>query len=215
MLASEYRYTYLRTIRTASLFKNFIVRQILISSGNIPVDRKNKDRRGLFQGTIEALSHGSVVALFPEGTSYTEPRIMQVKDGASWAALEYTKWAHENPSRATKDPLVIVPSAIVYTNKSKYRSYVRYVAELLHRYTRSDSVFIGHSGVRPLDNPYPATSVLIFRLLLGLGHPFLWIHILNNFSLRKRVHLGRLSNDSPRQSKRDLWNSPSMHLTGE
>lgn len=155
MLASEYRYTYLRTTRTASLFKNPIVRQILVSSGNIPVDRKNKDRRGLFQGTIEALSRGSVVALFPEGTSYTEPRIMQVKDGASWAALEYTKWAHENPSRATKDPLVIVPSAIVYTNKSKYRSYVRYVPELLHRYTRSDSVFIGHPGVRPLDNPYP------------------------------------------------------------
>lgn len=89
------------------------------------MDRKNKDRRGLFQGTIEALSRGSVVALFPEGTSYTEPRIMQVKDGASWAALEYTKWARENSAQATQDPLVIVPSAIVYTNKSKYRSYVR------------------------------------------------------------------------------------------
>lgn len=49
---------------------------------------------------------------------------MQVKDGCSYAALEYTKWALENPERAAKDPVVIVPTAIVYTNKSKYRSYV-------------------------------------------------------------------------------------------
>ncbi len=65
---------------------------ILTSAGNIPVDRKSKDRQKLFLGTFEALSRGLAVALFPEGTSYTEPRIMQVKDGAAWAALEYTKW---------------------------------------------------------------------------------------------------------------------------
>ena len=65
---------------------------IMTSAGNIPVDRKTKDRRKLFAGTMEALSNGAAVALFPEGTSYTEPRIMQVKDGAAWAALEYTKW---------------------------------------------------------------------------------------------------------------------------
>ncbi|KAH9041152.1 hypothetical protein EDB84DRAFT_1475145, partial [Lactarius hengduanensis] len=44
--------------------------------------------------------------------------IMQVKDGASWAALEYSKSPIDKP-------LVIVPCAIVYTNKSKYRSNVR------------------------------------------------------------------------------------------
>lgn len=87
--------------------------------------RKSNDRQALFRGTIEALSHGAAVALFPEGTSYTEPRIMQVKDGAAWAALEYSKWAKENPDSAADKPLVIVPCAIVYTNKSKYRSNVR------------------------------------------------------------------------------------------
>lgn len=89
------------------------------------MDRKNKDRQALFRGTIDALSHGNAVALFPEGTSYTEPRIMQVKDGAAWAALEYNKWTKANPELASQDPLVIVPCAIVYTNKSKYRSHVR------------------------------------------------------------------------------------------
>jgi glycerol-3-phosphate O-acyltransferase / dihydroxyacetone phosphate acyltransferase len=63
------------------------------------------------------------VALFPEGTSYTEPRIMQIKDGAAWAALEYTRWLKEHPEVSQED-VVIVPTAIVYTNKSKYRSSV-------------------------------------------------------------------------------------------
>jgi glycerol-3-phosphate O-acyltransferase/dihydroxyacetone phosphate acyltransferase len=110
-------------VLTATLFANPFASYILYSSGNIPVDRKNKDRQLLFKGTFEALSQGLAVALFPEGTSYTEPRIMQVKDGAAWAALEYTKWVKENNITADSG-LVIVPAAIVYTNKSKYRSSV-------------------------------------------------------------------------------------------
>lgn len=82
----------------------------------------------LFKGTFETLAKGSAVALFPEGTSYTEPRIMQVKDGASWAALEYTRYAKENPKGKANKQVVIVPSAIVYTNKSKYRSDVSFLS---------------------------------------------------------------------------------------
>jgi glycerol-3-phosphate O-acyltransferase/dihydroxyacetone phosphate acyltransferase len=50
---------------------------------------------------------------------------MQVKDGAAWAALEYMKWAREHPEMSNKKPVQILPAAIVYTNKSKYRSDVR------------------------------------------------------------------------------------------
>lgn len=76
----------------------------------------------MFRGTFEALARGGAVALFPEGTSYTEPRIMQVKDGAAWAALEHTKWTAEHGISGPE--VTIVPAAIVYTNKSKYRSDV-------------------------------------------------------------------------------------------
>ena len=100
------------------------MKKILLSSGNIPVDRKSKDRQVLFKGTIEALAAGGAVALFPEGTSYTEPRIMQVKDGAAWAAMEYTRWKQTQPNGADLEDVVIVPASIVYTNKSKYRSGV-------------------------------------------------------------------------------------------
>ncbi|KAF8973307.1 hypothetical protein BDZ97DRAFT_1780750 [Flammula alnicola] len=104
----------------ASLFAHPVMRWILFSSGNIPVDRKSKDRQVLFKGTIEALCKGEAVALFPEGTSYTEPRIMQVKDGAAWAAMEYTKWAKENPGKTIYQDVKIIPVSIVYTNKSKF-----------------------------------------------------------------------------------------------
>ncbi|KAF6761167.1 hypothetical protein DFP72DRAFT_880302 [Ephemerocybe angulata] len=104
----------------ATLFKHPAVAWILYSSGNIPVDRKSKDRQKLFGGTFKALSKGNAVALFPEGTSYTEPRIMQVKDGAAWAALEYSKWKKDHPELANQPGVKIVPAAIVYTNKSKF-----------------------------------------------------------------------------------------------
>lgn len=48
---------------------------------------------------------------------------MQVKDGAAWAAMEYTKWLRDNTDKGLPD-VTIIPAAIVYTNKSKYRSSV-------------------------------------------------------------------------------------------
>ncbi|KAG8872500.1 hypothetical protein FRB97_007569 [Tulasnella sp. 331] len=107
----------------SSLFVNPIAKWILLDSGNIPVNRKSKDNQTMFKGTFDVLSLGEVVALFPEGTSYTEPKIMQVKDGAAWAALEYTKWAtgEEGVKKGAK-PLTLLPAGLVYTNKSKYRS---------------------------------------------------------------------------------------------
>jgi len=108
----------------ASLFVNPILRFIMYSSGNIPVDRKSKDRQVLFKGSFEALAKGQAVALFPEGTSYTEPRIMQVKDGAAWASLEYARWRKDHPRAAPDQDVIIVPASIVYTDKTKYRSNV-------------------------------------------------------------------------------------------
>ena len=68
-----------------------------------------------------------VIGLFPEGTSYTEPCIVQVKDGALWAGVEYVKWKVEQEKLGRvigKGELVIIPTAIVYTDKSNNRSRV-------------------------------------------------------------------------------------------
>lgn len=68
----------------STIFIDGPISALLKDAGNIPVDRKNKDNQKLFSGTFEALKAGEAVAIFPEGTSYTEPRLQEIKDGASW-----------------------------------------------------------------------------------------------------------------------------------
>lgn len=121
----------------SSLFKNPLARAILVSSGSIPVHRNpnsassaNADnagnesgRQALFRETFRTLDEGSggAVGVFPEGTSYTEPRIAQVKEGAAWAALEYLRWKE---GRGEEGRLLMVPVGIVHTAKTRYRGRV-------------------------------------------------------------------------------------------
>lgn len=120
------------------MFKNPLARAILLSSGSIPVARNPNSapaaaeqpvhpqtsvHEALFRGTFKALDREEVIGVFPEGTSYTEPCIVQVKDGAARAALEYVKWAKETKGGQAKK-LQIVPVGIVYTDKSQYQSRV-------------------------------------------------------------------------------------------
>ncbi|EIN05733.1 hypothetical protein PUNSTDRAFT_106716 [Punctularia strigosozonata HHB-11173 SS5] len=124
----------------SSMFRNPLAGQILYSSGAIPVYRNpnsspiqatsassSKNTRqptSLFDTSSRALKRGEVLGVFPEGTSYTEPQIVQIKDGAAWAAVEYAKYVHaRQPGSACG--LVIVPVGIVYTDKSQYQSRVR------------------------------------------------------------------------------------------
>lgn len=71
----------------STIFINKPVSALLKDAGNIPVDRKNKDNQKLFSGTFEVLKLNEAVAIFPEGTSYTEPRLQEIKDGASWVSF--------------------------------------------------------------------------------------------------------------------------------
>ena len=97
----------------SSLFEFPLAAAILSSSGAIPVTRNHSHSSSLFKSTSLALNHGEAIGVFPEGTSYTQPRIMQVKPGAVRAAAESGKG------------VVVVPVAIVYTDKSRYKSRVR------------------------------------------------------------------------------------------
>ncbi|KAG8980776.1 hypothetical protein FRB90_007498, partial [Tulasnella sp. 427] len=150
----------------ATLFANPIAKAILVDAGNIPVNRRSKDNQSMFKGTFDALGADEVVALFPEGTSYTEPRIMQVKDGASWAALEYTKWAtSEEGKKKNAQPLSLIPAGLVYTNKSKYRSSAIMefgkaipLAELAAEFNNGDTEAAKHA-VKKLTRKIEATMV--------------------------------------------------------
>ncbi|TFK67208.1 hypothetical protein BDN72DRAFT_843378 [Pluteus cervinus] len=130
----------------STMFANPIAGAILSSSGAIPVKRNPNTNNGgsttspsdssggsstppstssqasLFLETSKALARGEVIGVFPEGTSYTEPGIVQMMSGAAWAAVDYAKWIEEGNGREMD--LVIVPVGIVYTDKSRYLSRI-------------------------------------------------------------------------------------------
>ncbi|KAG6816358.1 hypothetical protein H0H87_006719 [Tephrocybe sp. NHM501043] len=103
------------------MFANPISRAILQSSGAIPVKRNPNNGNGkgngngsstspqanLFRESSMALAAGKVIGAFPEGTSYTQPSIMQVMSGVAWAAMDYVKWVDEQEVKSP--PLTIVP----------------------------------------------------------------------------------------------------------
>ncbi|KAF9044221.1 hypothetical protein BJ165DRAFT_1347805 [Panaeolus papilionaceus] len=96
-------------------------------------------RTSLFSSTSHTLANGGVIGVFPEGTSYTQARIVQVMSGAGWAGVEYLKLWRERQHRKGRDGtrgasgLRIVPVSVVYTDKARYRSkiVVRYGAPIL------------------------------------------------------------------------------------
>ncbi|GAW07945.1 glycerol-3-phosphate o-acyltransferase [Lentinula edodes] len=121
-----------------SMFKNTVGGWVMRSSGAIPVKRNpnksesaelnrkgklGKDNRSesLFASTTGTLALGKVVGVFPEGTSYTQPGIVQVMPGAARAAVEYEIWRRRNQG----EDIVIIPVGIVYTDKSRYQSRLK------------------------------------------------------------------------------------------
>ncbi|EDR09927.1 glycerol-3-phosphate O-acyltransferase [Laccaria bicolor S238N-H82] len=118
----------------STMFANPITRAILESSGAIPVRRNPNNGSGssaktnngdpsrstLFRESSAALAAGQVIGVFPEGTSYTSYRILQVLPGAAWAAVEFLR----SQQRGVKTGLKLVPVAVVYTDKARYRSRI-------------------------------------------------------------------------------------------
>lgn len=104
-----------------SMFKSPYAAAFLHDCGVVPVDRTTKNNKQLYASTFEVLKLGEAVAVFPEGTSHTLPRLGTFKDGTSFAALEYAKMNYEEGKKLFAP---VVPVGIVYPEKSKYRSVV-------------------------------------------------------------------------------------------
>jgi glycerol-3-phosphate O-acyltransferase/dihydroxyacetone phosphate acyltransferase len=85
----------------------------------IPVYRtqdnySTSQNRETFAAARAMLVRGGAIAIFPEGTTHSEPRIKELKTGAARIALGCG--AAECPD------IVIVPTAIFYTAKQRFRS---------------------------------------------------------------------------------------------
>ena len=68
---------------------------------------KSTTTPSLFKSTFLALRRGETIGVLPEGTSYTQPMIMQVKPEAMRAAVEFGKGV----------VVMVVPVVVVYTDK--------------------------------------------------------------------------------------------------
>jgi 1-acyl-sn-glycerol-3-phosphate acyltransferase len=86
---------------------------------SIPVYRtqdnySTSQNRDMFAAARALLLRGGAIALFPEGTTHSEPRLKELKTGAARIAL--------GCSAAECPDIVIVPTAVFYTAKSSFRS---------------------------------------------------------------------------------------------
>lgn len=82
---------------------------------SIPVYRKQDNVTGTnwetFAKAREVLARGGSIAIFPEGTTHSDPQLRELKTGAARIALG-----------AEIDGLVIIPAGIYYTAKQIFRS---------------------------------------------------------------------------------------------
>ena len=110
----------------APLFRMPVIATMCRAFEAIPVYRRQDagaepaQNRVTFEAARAVLATGGAIALFPEGTSHSEPRLKPLKTGAARIALGAA-------AVLTGPPLQIVPAGLYYRAKRTFRS-----AALLH-----------------------------------------------------------------------------------
>ncbi|HET8680024.1 MAG TPA: lysophospholipid acyltransferase family protein [bacterium] len=75
-----------RYMAKQELFKNPVLGALLRSVGSFPVRRGQADRQSI-RTALQALAHGEVLVMFPEGTRSHDGRLMPAEPGAALLAL--------------------------------------------------------------------------------------------------------------------------------
>ncbi|MEA2696908.1 MAG: hypothetical protein QOI66_1179 [Myxococcales bacterium] len=120
-----------------TLFANALGRLAMDAFDTIPVYRTQEAgaRAGdagrndeSFARCRQALAHGDALALFPEGTSHSDPQLRPLKTGAARIALSAEAQgnddAQSNPSGTTPLGVTVLPVGLHYERKSRFRSRV-------------------------------------------------------------------------------------------
>lgn len=107
-----------RFLAKAPLFTDPLVGFLIRGSGSLPVYRQSDGIAGsnddTFRAVHAALADGSAVALFPEGTSHSEPSLVPIKTGAARIAL--------GGAALLGRALPIIPVGLVFRRKDRFRS---------------------------------------------------------------------------------------------
>ena len=99
----------------APLFSYPIIGRFVRAFESIPVYRKQDHTTGTnaetFARARDVLRRGGSIAIFPEGTTHSDPQLRELKTGAARIALG-----------ANLDAMSVVPAGIYYTAKNVFRS---------------------------------------------------------------------------------------------
>ncbi len=111
-------------VATVQLFRFKPVKWFLSRCGVIPINRVKDDPKAMrsvtdtFDACFKVLERGEAIGIFPEGVTYDDSRLREVKSGAARIVLEL-EHRHQG-----KLGLKIVPVGLTYSAKELYRSDV-------------------------------------------------------------------------------------------
>jgi len=112
-------------VANAGIFINKVISKIFTYFHVIPIYRKKDiqsgekpDNRKAFVKCHEYLDRNGTLLIFPEGTSYYELKLREIKTGTARIALSY------EDLKAFKGSLKIIPIALDYSDSIQFRSIV-------------------------------------------------------------------------------------------
>jgi len=111
-------------VATVQLFRLPAVKWLLTQCGVIPINRIKDDPRAMrtvadtFAACHRVLERGEAVGIFPEGITYDDSRLKEIKSGAARMALELE---HRHGGKLG---LQVAPVGLTYSAKELYRSDV-------------------------------------------------------------------------------------------
>ena len=108
-----------------TFFDNKLKNWFLRSLGLIPINRatesktKGVDNLSSFEACYKVLEEGKTLVIFPEGNSYAERVLRELKSGTARIALEVEK------RNEAKLDLSIIPVGLIYLQAEKFRSSIQ------------------------------------------------------------------------------------------
>jgi 1-acyl-sn-glycerol-3-phosphate acyltransferase len=111
-------------VATVQMFRLAPLKWLLTRCGVIPINRVKDDPKAMrtvvdtFEACYRVLERGEAVGIFPEGITYDDAQLKEVKSGVARMALELEQ------RHGGKLGLQIVPAGLTYSAKELYRSDV-------------------------------------------------------------------------------------------